>query len=72
MAGQRRVNGVEAMIVDTTSLSVMVQSIGIPHKDGEKVSYISPTLPDIYSFHITYSKNIIYFMRYLTQHVNKY
>ena len=38
MAGQRRVNGVEAMIVDTTSLSVMVQSIGIPNKDGEKVS----------------------------------
>ena len=25
------------MIVDTTSLSVMVQSIGVPHKDGDKV-----------------------------------
>jgi hypothetical protein len=37
VAGQRRVNGVEAMIVDTTSLSVMVQSIGVPHKDGDKV-----------------------------------
>ena len=42
MAGQRRVNGVEAMIVDTTSLSVMVQSIGIPNKDGEKVSQCYP------------------------------
>jgi hypothetical protein len=30
---------VEAMIVDTTSLSVMVQSIGLPHKDGEKVRH---------------------------------
>ena len=40
VAGQRRVNGVEAMIVDTTSLSVMVQSIGLPHKDGDKVRYL--------------------------------
>lgn len=37
MAGQRRVNGIEAMIADTTSLSVMVQSIGLPYKDGERV-----------------------------------
>ena len=41
VAGQRRVNGVEAMIVDTTSLSVMVQSIGLPHKDGDKVRYLA-------------------------------
>ena len=34
-------NGVEAMIVDTTSLSVMVQSIGLPHKDGDKVSNLA-------------------------------
>lgn len=29
------------MIVDTTSLSVMVQSIGLPHKDGDKVRYLA-------------------------------
>ena len=31
----------EAMIVDTTSLAVMVQSIGVPHNDGDKVHDIS-------------------------------
>lgn len=37
VAGQRRVSGVEAMIADTTSLSVVVQSIGMPRKNCDRI-----------------------------------
>lgn len=35
--GQRHLFGVDAMIADTTSFAVMVQSIGFPRDDGEQL-----------------------------------
>ena len=37
IGGQRRVVGIDALINDTASLAVMVQSIGLPKNDGDAV-----------------------------------